>query len=90
MNFTSRIKQRRLNAESAASSPNTAQETSSKFGNPVFDDSDTNTYLDPNTDTTNNQNLTDAHTYLDPKKPNINITYQNVTKSDPEDIYEEI
>ncbi|XP_030853085.1 tyrosine-protein kinase receptor Tie-2-like [Strongylocentrotus purpuratus] len=85
-----RIKQRRLNAEPAASPPNTAHKTSSKDGNPVFDDSDTNTYQDPYTDTTNNQNLTDAHAYLDPKKPNINITDQDATKSDPGGIYEEI
>ncbi|XP_030832345.1 uncharacterized protein LOC115920564 [Strongylocentrotus purpuratus] len=85
-----RTKQRRLNAEPAASPPNTAQETSPKYGNPVFDDSDTNTYQDLNTDTPNYQNRTEPHTYQDLKKPNIDVNYQNVTKSDPGDTYEEI
>eukprot|EP00057_Strongylocentrotus_purpuratus_P012131 XP_011666605.1 PREDICTED: angiopoietin-1 receptor-like [Strongylocentrotus purpuratus] len=85
-----RIKQRRLNAEPAASPPNKAQETSSKYGNPAFDDSDTHAYQDLNTDTPNYQNLTDPHNYQDLKKPNIDVNYQNVTKSDPGDTYEEI
>ncbi|XP_030844998.1 neogenin-like [Strongylocentrotus purpuratus] len=84
-----RIKQRRLNAEPAASPPNSAHETSSKYGNSAYDDSDTHTYQDLNIDTPNIQNLTDAHTYQDLKKPNINVIYQNVTESDPGNTYED-
>ncbi|XP_030830610.1 neogenin-like [Strongylocentrotus purpuratus] len=82
-----RNKQRRLNAESAASPPNTAHDTSSKYGNPAYDGSDTNTYQDLTTDTSNNQNCTDPHTYEDPIG---RVTYQDVILSDPGDIYAEI
>eukprot|EP00057_Strongylocentrotus_purpuratus_P016958 XP_011671432.1 PREDICTED: uncharacterized protein LOC105441725 [Strongylocentrotus purpuratus] len=97
-----RIKQRRLETEPAASPPNNARETSSKYENPVFDDSkqDPNTYEDPNadthvyqdlnTDTPNYQNLTDPHTYQDLKKPNTDVTYLEPITSDPGDTYEEI
>ncbi|XP_030844186.1 angiopoietin-1 receptor-like [Strongylocentrotus purpuratus] len=97
-----RIKQRRLETEPAASPPNNARETSSKYKNPVFDDSkqDRNTYEDPNadthvyqdlnTDTPNYQNLTDPHTYQDLKKPNTDDTYLEPITSDPRDTYEEI
>ncbi|XP_030852654.1 ephrin type-A receptor 2-like [Strongylocentrotus purpuratus] len=97
-----RIKQRRLETEPAASPPTNARETSSKYENPVFDDSkqDPNTYEDPNadthvyqdldTDTPNYQNLTDPHTYQDLKKPNTDVTYLEPITSDPRDTYEEI
>eukprot|EP00057_Strongylocentrotus_purpuratus_P028987 XP_011683461.1 PREDICTED: uncharacterized protein LOC105447299 [Strongylocentrotus purpuratus] len=84
-----RIKQRRLNAEPVASPPNTAHKTSSNYGNPAFDGSDTHSYQDVNTDIPNIQNLTDAHTYQELKKPNINVNYQNVTESDPGNTYED-
>eukprot|EP00057_Strongylocentrotus_purpuratus_P018864 XP_011673338.1 PREDICTED: protein sidekick-1-like isoform X2 [Strongylocentrotus purpuratus] len=88
-----RIKQRRLNAEPAepaASPPNTSQEASSKYGNSAYDDTDTHTYQNPNTDTPNYQNLSNPHAYQALKKPNIDVNYQYVTKSDLEHIYEEI
>ncbi|XP_030852492.1 receptor-type tyrosine-protein phosphatase kappa-like [Strongylocentrotus purpuratus] len=97
-----RIKQRRLETEPAASPPNNARETSSKYENPVFDDSkqdpniyedpnaDTHVYQDLNTDTPNYQNLTDPHTYQDLKKPNTDVTYLEAITSDPGDTYEEI
>ncbi|XP_030851522.1 receptor-type tyrosine-protein phosphatase T-like [Strongylocentrotus purpuratus] len=97
-----RIKQRRLETEPAASPPNNARETSSKYENPVFDDSkqdpntyenpnaDTHVYQDLNTDTPNYQNLTDTHTYQDLKKPNTDVTYLEPITSDPGDTYEEI
>ncbi|XP_030852487.1 angiopoietin-1 receptor-like [Strongylocentrotus purpuratus] len=97
-----RIKQRRLETEPAASPPNNARETSSKYENPVFDDSkqdpntyedlnaDTHTYQDLNTDTPNYQNLTDPHTYQDLKKPNTDVTYLEAITSDTGDTYEEI
>eukprot|EP00057_Strongylocentrotus_purpuratus_P015594 XP_011670068.1 PREDICTED: uncharacterized protein LOC100892459 [Strongylocentrotus purpuratus] len=97
-----RMKQRRLKAEPAASPPNNARETSSKYENPVFDDSnqdpntyedintDTNIYQDLNTDTPNYKNLIEPHTYQDLKKPNTDVTYLKAITSDPRDIYEEI
>ncbi|XP_030844203.1 neogenin [Strongylocentrotus purpuratus] len=97
-----RIKQRRLKAEPAASPPNNTRETSSKYENPVFDDSnqdpntyedlnaDTHAYQDLNTDTPNYQNITDPHTYQDLKKPNTDVTYLEAITSDPGDTYEEI
>eukprot|EP00057_Strongylocentrotus_purpuratus_P017359 XP_011671833.1 PREDICTED: uncharacterized protein LOC105441903 [Strongylocentrotus purpuratus] len=78
-----RIKQRRLNAESA----DTTHETSSKHGNPAFDNSDTNTYQDHTTDTSNYQNCTDPHGY---ETPIGRVTYEDVISSDPGDIYAEI
>eukprot|EP00057_Strongylocentrotus_purpuratus_P014465 XP_011668939.1 PREDICTED: neogenin-like [Strongylocentrotus purpuratus] len=87
-----RIKQRRLKDEPAASLPNAERETSPKYENPVFDDSqqdpniyedpnaDDHTYQDLNTDTPNYQNRIDPNTYQDLKKPTSNITYRDVTE----------
>ncbi|XP_030833037.1 uncharacterized protein LOC115920705 [Strongylocentrotus purpuratus] len=97
-----RIKQRRLKAEPITSPPNNAPEPSVEYENPVFDDTkqdphnyenlnpDDHAYQDLNTETPKYQNLTDPHIYQALKKPNINVTCQDVTKSDPGDTYEEV